>query len=172
MSSVDLKNIKLVCFDVDGVLTDGRVIIDDAGRETKFFHSRDGHGLKMLMRAGLEVAIITGRKSRVVENRTRELGITEVHQGVTDKLAAYNEILTKFNLAPHEVAMAGDDIVDLPVMRRCGLALAPADAAPEVAAVAHFITSLNGGRGAARQMVEYILKGQGLWESVIAKYYE
>ena len=172
MAAADLKSIKLVCFDVDGVLTDGRVIIDDAGREMKFFHSRDGHGLKMLMRAGLKLAIITGRKSQVVEKRMQELGIAEVHQGVTDKLIVYNELLKRFNLSPHETAMAGDGIVDLPVMRRCGLALAPADAAPEVLAVAHFITPLNGGRGSARQMVEYILKGQGLWESVIAKYYE
>lgn len=172
MAAMNLKNIKLVCFDVDGVLTDGRVIIDDLGREIKFFHSRDGHGLKMLMRAGLKVALITGRKSQVVEKRAEDLGITEVHQGVIDKLIVYNDLLKRLNLAPSETAMAGDDVVDLPVMRRCGLALAPADAAPEVAAIAHFITSLNGGRGAARQMVEYILKGQGLWEGLIAKYYE
>lgn len=171
MSAVDLSLIKLVCFDVDGVLTDGRLIIDDRGRESKCFHSRDGHGMKLLLRAGLKIALITGRTSGVVECRAREYGLVEVHQGVKDKLPVYQDLLARLNLRPEETAMAGDDVVDLPVMIRAGLALAPADAAPEVLARAHFVASLPGGRGAARQMAEYILKGQGRWAEMTAKYY-
>lgn len=167
---MDLSLIKLVCFDVDGVLTDGRLIIDDQGRESKCFHSRDGHGLKLLIRAGLRVAFITGRTSGVVEHRAREYGLTEVHQGIKDKLPVYLDMLARLGLRPEETAMAGDDVVDLPVMIRAGLALAPADAAPEVLAQAHFVSSRPGGRGAARQMVEYLLKGQGRWAELMAKY--
>jgi len=170
MSPLDLAAIKLVGFDVDGVLTDGRIIIDDQGREAKNFYSRDGLGLRILKRLGLEVALITGRESRLLEIRARDLGLTEVHQGVRDKWAVLEKILQKNNLAPREAAFAGDDLVDLPVMTRVGLALAPADAVPEVLAAAHFVAPAPGGRGAARQMVEFILKGQGRWDEALRLY--
>ncbi|MFH1092309.1 MAG: HAD-IIIA family hydrolase [Pseudomonadota bacterium] len=165
-----LAPIKLIIFDVDGVLTDGRIVIDDNGLESKFFNVRDGHGLKLLLRAGLEVAFMTGRQSRVVEHRANELGVKMVYQGVKKKLEIYEAILARTSLTDSETAFAGDDLVDLPVMRRVGLALAPADAIDEVKAVAHFVSRLSGGRGAAREMVEFILKGQGKWEEVTARY--
>jgi len=170
MLKPDLAAIKLVGFDVDGVLTDGRIIVDDQGREAKNFYSRDGLGLKILKSLGLEVALITGRESRLLEIRARDLGLTEVHQGVRDKWAVLEEVLKKNGLAPREAAFAGDDLVDLPVLTRVGLALAPADAVPEVLAVAHFVAPAPGGRGAARQMVEFILKGQGRWDEALRPY--
>ncbi|MDR1395993.1 MAG: HAD hydrolase family protein [Deltaproteobacteria bacterium] len=165
-----VSEIKWLGLDVDGVMTDGGIIIDDEGRESKRFHSRDGHGLKMLLRAGFKCALITGRRSRVVELRAKDLGITEVYQGVFDKLAVYREILARYGLKESQTAFAGDDIVDLPVLVRCGLAMAPADACPEVLAAAHFVAPAKGGRGAVRQMAEYILKGQGLWDELLSRY--
>ncbi|MCL2028834.1 MAG: HAD hydrolase family protein [Deltaproteobacteria bacterium] len=162
--------IKLVGFDVDGVLTDGRIIVDDEGRESKNFHCRDGLGLKMLLRMGLEVALITGRASRLLEIRARELGLVEVHQKVDDKWAVFEEILKRKDLRPSQAAFAGDDLIDLPVLTRVGLALAPADAVPEVLAAAHFVAPAPGGRGAVRQMAEFILKGQGRWDEALRSY--
>jgi 3-deoxy-D-manno-octulosonate 8-phosphate phosphatase (KDO 8-P phosphatase) len=170
MDAPDFSTIKLVGFDVDGVLTDGHIIIDDDGRESKNFHSRDGLGLKILMAAGVEVVIITGRLSRVVEYRAQDLGIAELHQKVADKWPVFEDILRRRGLAPHEAAFCGDDIIDLPILTRVGLAMAPADASPEVKAAAHFVSPADGGRGAARQMVEFLLKGRGHWEDAIARY--
>ena len=166
----ELGAIKLVGFDVDGVLTDGRIIIDDEGRESKNFYSRDGLGLKILQRAGLDVVLITGRESRLLEIRARDLGLAEVRQGVEDKWAVFEEVLKKKGLAPREAAFAGDDLIDLPVLTRVGLALAPADAVPEVLAAAHFVAPAPAGRGAARQMIEFILKGQGRWDEIVRSY--
>ena len=165
-------NIKLAIFDVDGVLTDGRVIMDDNGMEYKFFHARDGHGLRLMMRAGIEIAFLTGRQSRVVERRAEDLGVTMIYQGVKNKIEVYERILAEQNLAGEETSFAGDDLVDLPVMRRVGLALAPADAVDEVKSCAHFIAVRNGGHGAAREMAEHILKGMGRWDEVVARYYQ
>ncbi len=165
-----LGEIKAVGFDVDGVLTDGRVIIHSDGSESKHFHSRDGHGLKLLRQAGLLLFIITGRRSSVVEIRARDLGIEEVHQKAVDKLAVFEDILARHGLEPRQTAFAGDDLIDLPILRRAGLAMAPADACPEVLAEADFVASAAGGHGAARQMAEYILKGQGRWPELMARY--
>ncbi|MDR2456157.1 MAG: HAD hydrolase family protein [Deltaproteobacteria bacterium] len=162
--------IKWVGFDVDGVMTDGGIMIDDNGVETKRFHSRDGHALKMLVRSGMKVAIVTGRRSQVVERRAKELGITEVHQKVMDKGEAYLKILEAHGLTPEETAFAGDDIVDLPIMIRCGLPMAPSDATSEALAVARFVSRAKGGHGAVREMVEHLLVGLGLWDAIIAKY--
>lgn len=170
MSALDLSAIKLVGFDVDGVLTDGRIIRHDDGQEAKNFHSRDGLGLKILARCGLETVIITGRTSRVVEIRAQELGVAEFHQGVADKWPVFEDILKRRGLSPAQAAFAGDDLIDLSIMSRVGLALAPADACPEVLERAHFVSSLPGGHGAARQMVEFILKGQGRWPEVISHF--
>ncbi|MDY6851645.1 MAG: HAD-IIIA family hydrolase [Thermodesulfobacteriota bacterium] len=163
--------IKLVIFDVDGVLTDGRIVINDKGVESKFFNVRDGHGLKLMQRAGLQAAFLTGRQSRVVDLRAAELGVKLVYQGVKNKIEVYEQILAEQSLTDTQIAFAGDDLVDLPVMRRVGLALAPIDAIDEVKAVAHYICGLEGGRGAAREMVEFILKSQGRWDKVTARYY-
>ncbi len=170
MTAPAIGHIKILGLDVDGVLTDGRVIIHDDGQESKHFHSRDGLGLKILARAGVEPVIITGRVSKVVEIRARDLGITELHQKVADKWPVFEEILKRRGLTPQEAAFAGDDLIDLPILSRVGLALAPADACPEVLAAAHFVSRSQGGHGAVREMVEFILKGRGIWPQVVKGY--
>ena len=165
-----LIRIKLLLLDVDGVLTDGRIIFDANGIESKFFNVKDGHGIKLLQRTGIEVGIVSGRKSQVVTNRAAELGITRVFQGALDKLGPYREILKETGLADDEVAFMGDDIIDVPVMRRVGLAAAPADAVEEVLPHAHFIARNRGGWGAVREVCDLLLKGQGTWEPISARY--
>jgi 3-deoxy-D-manno-octulosonate 8-phosphate phosphatase (KDO 8-P phosphatase) len=167
-----LKNIKLVLLDVDGVMTDGRIIFDSNGIESKFFNVKDGHGIKLLQRAGVEVGIISGRSSQVVANRAAELGITRVFQGSLDKLPVYRQILADTGLADDQVAFMGDDIIDIPVMRRVGFAAAPADAVEEVLPHAHFVARNRGGWGAVRELCDLILKGQGGWETVTARYFD
>jgi len=170
MNPPDISAIKMVGFDVDGVLTDGRIIIHDDGLESKHFHSLDGLGMKILIRAGIEPIIITGRTSRVVEIRARDLGVTEIHQKIDDKWPVFEEALKRRGLTPNEAAFAGDDLIDLPILSRVGLAMAPANACPEVKSRAHFISEARGGHGAARQMVEFILKGQGRWDEAVNYY--
>ena len=165
-----IKGIRLVIFDVDGVLTDGRIIYDDEGVETKSFDVKDGHGMKLLMRAGIDCAIITARESRVVEHRARNLGIGLVYQGRKDKLAAFEEIKTRTGFESPEIAYVGDDIIDLPVMKRAGFSAAVADAVEEVAERADYVTKKPGGRGAAREVAELILKTQGKWDEILANY--
>ena len=162
--------ITTVIFDVDGVLTDGRIVMDGEGNELKFFNVKDGHGIVMLHRAGISTMIITGRRSKVVERRAKELGIGRVYQGIHDKLGLFGELVEKEGLNPKETAYVGDDVVDIPLMRRVGLGVAVGDAHPEVKAVAHHVTSLPGGRGAVREFIELLLKTQGHWESVTERY--
>ncbi len=150
--------IKLVLLDVDGVLTDGRIILDCRGNESKAFHVRDGHGIKLAQRAGIEIGIITGRRSEVVDIRARELGIGEVHQGVHDKKAAYDAILAARGLRDDEVAFIGDDVVDLDVLRRAGLTAAPADADPAILPAVDLVLKTGGGRGAVREFINLLLK--------------
>ena len=164
------SGIKWFGFDVDGVMTDGGIILSADGNETKRFHSRDGHALKLLHRSGVKTAIITGRKSKVVEFRAKELGITELYQNFPEKLGVYQEILEKEGLKPSETAFMGDDLVDLPILTRCALPICPADAAPEVRKECLFVTPSGGGRGAVREAVEYFLKGAGLWAPVVKRY--
>ncbi len=166
-----IKKIKILMLDVDGVLTDGRIVMDDRGREIKFFDVRDGHGLKMLMRTGIEIVFLTGRRSRVVEHRAKELGITEVYQGALNKTEIFEALLERKGLQAAEVAYAGDDIVDVPILKRAGFSVAVANAVAEVKRVAHYVTKNKGGRGAVREVCELILKGQGRW-TVIKKRYE
>ena len=166
------KAIKLLILDVDGVLTDGRIILDNEGNEFKAFHVRDGHGIKMLAKAGLQVAIITGRYSKVVERRAQELGITEVYQRCHVKTVAFDHIIEKYGVTDREVAYVGDDIVDVPLFKRVGLAVAVADAADEVGAYAMMITKNPGGRGAVREVSDLLLKARGLWDSVTGEYFE
>ncbi len=160
------KYIKLLILDVDGVLTDGSIILDNAGNELKMFHVRDGHGIKMLMKVGIKVAIISGRKSRVLERRAEELGITEVHQGILKKSAVYESLLRKYKCKDEETAFMGDDIVDIELLKRAGLSAVPADADEGVKKWAAFISTKKGGRGAVREFVELILKSSGLWDKI------
>jgi len=163
-------NIQLVIFDVDGVLTDGGLYFDDDGRQYKRFHSRDGHGLRMLGDAELQTAILTGRRSGVVEHRARELHVDHVIQGQREKLPAFVELCTRLGLAAGQTAYMGDDVLDLPVMRRCGLALAVADAHPLVRHHAHWLSRCNGGGGAVREACEFILRAQGRLEAAHARW--
>ena len=165
-----IRRVKLLILDVDGVMTDGRIIIDDAGLESKQFDVRDGHGLKMLMRCGIDVVLLTGRKSRVVEHRAADLGIAEVHQGILNKREAFSEILKRRGILPEESACVGDDVVDIPLFRRAGFSVAVADAVPEAREIADYVTENGGGRGAVREVCEVILKGQNRWGDVSARY--
>jgi 3-deoxy-D-manno-octulosonate 8-phosphate phosphatase (KDO 8-P phosphatase) len=165
-----IRRIKLLILDVDGVMTDGKIIIDDAGLESKQFDVKDGHGLKILMRYGIDVALLTGRKSRVVDHRAADLGITEVHQGIWNKREVFDDILRRRNLAAEETAYIGDDIVDVPLLRRVGFGVAVADACPEAIRAAVYVTEHSGGRGAVREVCEMILRAQGRWEDVVARY--
>jgi 3-deoxy-D-manno-octulosonate 8-phosphate phosphatase (KDO 8-P phosphatase) len=164
------SRIKLLIFDVDGVLTDGSLFIGDDGQEYKAFHSRDGHGIKMLLGHDVNVAVITGRTSQVVEHRMKNLGITHVYQGQLDKLPAFSELLTQLQVTEEQTAYVGDDVVDLPVMRRVGLAIAVQDAHPWVRKHSHWQTPTAGGRGAARDVCELILESKGVLEKTLSKY--
>jgi 3-deoxy-D-manno-octulosonate 8-phosphate phosphatase (KDO 8-P phosphatase) len=164
------KNIKLILLDVDGVLTDGSIILDNEGNEFKSFHVRDGHGIKMLIRAGFTVAMITGRYSKVVERRAHELGITEVYQRCFDKRIAYRHLIEKYSVNSGEVAYIGDDIVDIPLLQGAGFTVAVADAAEEAKNAAMMITKNGGGRGAVREVCDFLLKAKGLWEGMIDEY--
>ena len=165
------KRIRLLLLDVDGVMTDGRLGYDGAGREFKFFYARDGIGIRLLQGAGLRVGILSGRRAKVVELRAGELGIDLLLQNVRDKARALEEILKKEKLSPDEICYVGDDLVDLPVLTRVGLAVAVADAAPEVKAAAHILTRKPGGMGAVREVCEILLKAQGKWQEGVQKYF-
>jgi 3-deoxy-D-manno-octulosonate 8-phosphate phosphatase (KDO 8-P phosphatase) len=160
------KRIKLLILDVDGVMTDGSIILDNEGNELKRFHVRDGHGIKMLQRAGIKVGIITGRKSKVVEIRAEELGITEVYQKVYKKSDVYEKLIEKYQCEDENVAFMGDDIVDQELFKRAGLTAAPADAEDDAKKWADLVTDRKGGRGAVREFIDLILKSSGLREKV------
>ncbi len=164
-------NIKMLILDVDGVLTDGSIILDNDGNEYKSFHVRDGHGIKMLIRAGIHVAIITGRHSKVVERRAQELGITEVFQKCHDKRAAFKKLMEQYALKDLEVAYIGDDIVDAPIMALVGLPVAVADATEDTKGYALFVTKNRGGRGAVREVTDFILKAKGTWQGIVNDYF-
>jgi 3-deoxy-D-manno-octulosonate 8-phosphate phosphatase (KDO 8-P phosphatase) len=166
-----LGKIRLLLLDVDGVLTDGRITYDSQGREHKSFDVKDGHGLKMLQRAGLVVGIITGRRSSIVELRARELGIDIVVQGAKSKLEPYENILQQQGLRDEEVAYVGDDLVDLPILRRAGFAVTVADGVEDLKSQVHYVTVRSGGRGAVREVCDLLLKESGRWEEVTSRYY-
>ena len=161
---------RLVIFDVDGVLTDGSLFLGDDGQEYKAFHSRDGHGMKMLQRSGVKIGIITGRSSEVVSHRMRDLGIEHVFQGQKDKLPAFERLCAELGVAADECAYVGDDVVDLPIMRRVGLAVAVQDAHALVRKHAHWQTPSGGGRGAAREVCELIMEARGTLEAELERY--
>lgn len=164
------RNVRLVILDVDGVLTDGRILYGIGGMELKAFDVQDGHGVKLFHRMGLRTAILTGRTSDIVTRRAEELGIADVVQGSHDKLAAYRELLARHGLADAQAACVGDDVTDLPLLARVGLAVAVPGAVPEARAAAHYVTRRRGGRGAVREVLDLILKAQGLWDQVLARY--
>ena len=164
------SQIKLLIFDVDGVLTDGSLFLGDDGQEYKAFHSQDGHGIKMLQRHGVRCAVITGRTSRVVEHRMLNLGIELVYQGQKNKLQGFADLLDRVQLSPQQVAYVGDDVVDLPVMRKVGLAIAVQDAHPWVLKHAHWQTPRGGGRGAARDVCELLLEAHGVLRQELETY--
>jgi 3-deoxy-D-manno-octulosonate 8-phosphate phosphatase (KDO 8-P phosphatase) len=166
------RKIELLLLDVDGVLTDGSIIYTADGVELKRFHVRDGSGLKFWHNLGKRSAIISGRTSMAVERRAAELGITPVFQGYSDKWAAFAQLLAETGLAPEQVCAIGDDLPDLPVLRAAGLAVAVADACPEVRAAADYTTNLPGGRGAVRDAIEWLMKLQGRWDETLAAYHE
>jgi 3-deoxy-D-manno-octulosonate 8-phosphate phosphatase (KDO 8-P phosphatase) len=161
--------IKLIIVDVDGVLTDGTVVVGDAGENAKRFHVHDGLGLRLAMLAGKTVALMTSAGSEAVRRRAEQLGIERVYQHVPDKGAAYAQVRDELGLRDEEVCYIGDDLIDLPAMRRAGLAVAVADAAQEVKAAAALVTERPGGHGAAREAVEHILKREGLWTEAVAR---
>ena len=162
--------IKLLLMDCDGVLTDGRITLTADGDEQKSFHVRDGHGLVLLHRAGLQSGIISGRTSSLVERRASELGISYVRQGTHDKIKDFELLLAEAGFTDAEVAFIGDDVTDIPLMQRSELAVAVADAVPETRRVAHYITQLPGGFGAVREVTEIILKAQGHWHDLMRRY--
>lgn len=157
------RPIRLLVLDVDGVLTDGRLYYDPRGEEGKVFHVRDGVALVEAQRAGLQVAVISGRASVAVSRRMAELGVHEVHQGVRDKMALLSDLLRRFRLTPEEVAYMGDDLPDLRLLKAVGLALTTANAVPEVRRVAHWVSRSPGGAGAVREAVEAILRARAAW---------
>ncbi len=166
------KGVKILVLDVDGVLTDGRIILDNEGNEFKSFHVRDGHGIKMLLKAGIHVAIVTGRYSKVVERRAQELGIAEVFQRCREKAAVLDLLMRKYGLREKEVAYMGDDVVDIPVFKRVGISVAVNDATDAAKDYAEVITKNRGGGGAVREVCEFLLKAKGLWESATREYFE
>lgn len=163
-------NIRLAVFDVDGVLTDGSLFFSEQGETLKRFNTLDGHGMKMLMQAGIEVAIISGRNSPAVTRRMQELGITHVFQGIHDKRATFEQLLASLGLPAESAAGIGDDVVDLPLLSRCGLAVAVPAAPAFVLANVHHVTRVAGGQGAAREFCDLILEAQGLLKPALQKY--
>jgi len=167
-----VERVKILVLDVDGVLTDGRLFYHDDGTESKAFDVRDGHGTKMLKQAGIETVLISGRSCPLVDKRAVDLGITEVVQGVRDKVPILEEIISQRGLKLDEVAFVCDDVVDLTVMNRVGFAVAVADASEYLFDTAHYVTLAPGGRGAVREVAELILGVQGLWNKVASPYFE
>lgn len=164
------RRLTWLLFDVDGVLTDGKLAYDGDGETLKLFHVRDGLGLKLAQRAGLRVGVLSGRRSPALQRRLKELGLDERILARSDKAHAFADFLERRHLERQQVAFVGDDLLDLPVLRRCGLSFAPADAVPEVRQRVHRVLSRAGGEGAARETVELVLRARGEWESLVAEF--
>lgn len=166
------KHVKLLILDIDGVMTDGRIIYSIYGDELKFFDVQDGFGITLLNRAGIKSVILTAKKSRIVKLRGRDMKVAGLYQGFIDKMIPFRRILRRFRVAPEEACFIGDDLIDLPVLKRVGLAVSVPNAVQEVRSCAHYITSVPGGRGAVREICDMILKSQGKWELATSKYFE
>jgi len=165
-----LKNLKLLILDVDGVLTDGSIIYNDKGEETKTFDVKDGLGIRLLQEAGITVCIATGRRSEALHRRCRDLGIVHIFEGVKDKTTIFDIILDQTGASAEEAAFMGDDLPDLALMKKVGLSITVADAHKTVREVADMVTSAKGGRGAVREVTEIILKAQDLWENILERF--
>lgn len=163
-------DVQLLCLDVDGVLTDGSIVLDDNAIESKRFHVRDGTGIRIWMKLGFEIAIITGRRGLAVQHRARELDIPHVIQGSNHKLADFHNLLNTLGLQAHQAAMLGDDLPDLPLMKAVGYPMAVADAVDEIREVAAFITENPGGRGAVREAIEHLLRARNCWDKAIGQF--
>lgn len=161
---------KVLILDVDGTMTDGGIILDDNGVQYKRFDAADGAGVKYFQRVGGKVAFLTGRRSRVVEHRAAELGVEHVVQGALDKAPALQALCEQLDVAPGAVACMGDDLTDIPAMRMAGYAIAPANAADEVKAMADYVTERGGGCGAVREAIEHLLKRDNLWAQILSRY--
>jgi len=170
IKSSNLADIKMLVLDVDGVLTDGSILIDSNGSESKFFNVVDGHGIWMWQKAGLKVAFLSGRASKSTKYRAEQLGIDYVFEGCQDKLAVLKQLLEKLGLSPNRVAYVGDDLLDLPPIRYAGFGVAVANAVGEVKQYADYVTTRQGGSGAVREVIEYILKNTGRWQELIKRY--
>ena len=163
------KKVKLLILDVDGVLTDGRIVYDNFGDELKLFNVNDGLGVYLLGRAGIKTVIITAKKTKAVMKRARDMRVAAVYSNHY-KLKIYQKVLKKFRVKDEEVCFMGDDLLDFPIIKRAGFAVAPPNATEEVKNTAHYITKKHGGKGAVRELTEIILKSQGLWEKAISRY--
>lgn len=165
-------DVKLLCLDADGVMTDGGIRLDDRGVETKRFHVRDGTGIRMWMKLGYEIAVITGRTGEALRHRAAELGVRHVHQGVKKKGECFRRLLDQLGMKPQDAAMLGDDLPDLTLLKLCGYPMAVADAVSEIRCVAAFVTSSPGGSGAVREAIEHLLKARDQWNDAIALFDE
>ncbi len=170
MIAEQAARVRLILFDVDGVLTDGKLLVHADGSESKTFDIKDGTGIVWAQRLGLTVGLLSARSSVATAQRAAQLGITLVHQGVQSKLDTYNQIADSLMLDDADIAYMGDDILDLPVLARVGFATAPADASADVRSRVHWVSQAKGGDGAARELIELILRAQNRWDSVIATY--
>ncbi|HKP85157.1 MAG TPA: HAD-IIIA family hydrolase [Blastocatellia bacterium] len=166
------SKVRLLLLDCDGVLTDGRIFMLPDGDETKSFDVKDGHAIVMLQRAGVKVGIISGRRSSIVRARAKELGVAHLHEMAWVKTEAYEKILAEEMLKDEEVCYVGDDVVDIPLLRRAGLAVSVADAVEEAKQFSHLVTARAGGHGAVREVIELMLKAQGKWDEALSRYME
>jgi 3-deoxy-D-manno-octulosonate 8-phosphate phosphatase (KDO 8-P phosphatase) len=164
------KKVKLILMDNDGVLTEGKIIFFSGGGEAKAFDVKDGVGIKLAQRVGIKIGIITGRSSEAVERRAQELEVDELYQGAREKLASYEKIIKKHSLQDEEVCFIGDDIIDIPVMKRVGFPVAVADAHEDILPFAIYQTDLKGGQGAVREAIDLIIKAQGKWDQLMKRY--
>lgn len=164
------RRVRMLVLDVDGVLTDGRMVISERGDELKAFHTHDGMGVNLALRSGILVALVTGEKSPIAQARGTKLGVQDVVLGARRKGETLVELMTKHGIPPENVAFMGDDLLDIPALQRAGLAVAPANAVQEVRAVAHVVTRAAGGAGAVRECVELILRAQGRWREAVRSF--
>jgi 3-deoxy-D-manno-octulosonate 8-phosphate phosphatase (KDO 8-P phosphatase) len=170
IKKADLKQIKLLAMDVDGVLTDGTITVGSDGTEFKTFNLLDGHGIRMWRRAGLKTALISGRESAVTKQRADEMEIDFLYQPCQQKLDCFQRLLADSRLEPKNIAYIGDDVLDIPLIKRAGFSIAVANAVDELKSCAHYITSRPGGDGAVREVIEYILKNTGKWAELMERY--
>jgi 3-deoxy-D-manno-octulosonate 8-phosphate phosphatase (KDO 8-P phosphatase) len=161
--SLDLSKVKAFIFDVDGVLTDGTLLALESGEQVRSFNIKDGFAIRHAIKQGFKVAIISGRQEEGVRKRLLSLDVTDIYLGVADKIVVFEQYLAKYNLAPADIAYMGDDVPDLAVMQRCGVAACPEDAVPDVMWIANYISGKGGGKGAVRELIEAVLKLQGKW---------